>query len=188
MGIVEFLPDNDIIDGCIRGERKYQKALYDKFSGKMFAVCLRYSADSNKAEDMMQDGFIKVFRNIEKFRREGSFEGWIRRIFVNSCIENLRKKTTLYAIQETTIANVEYNETNAFENLKADDLLKMISELATGYRTVFNLYAIEGYSHKEIGEMLNISEGTSKSQLARARYLLQQKLAETSKSLLSVAK
>jgi RNA polymerase sigma-70 factor (ECF subfamily) len=188
MKTADFLPDDEIIDGCLRGERKFQKALYDKFSGKMFAVCLRYAADFNKAEDLMQDGFIKVFRNIEKFRREGSFEGWIRRIFVNSCIESFRRNTTLYAIQETNVKSMEYNDTGALEKLKMEDLLKMVSELSTGYRTVFNLYAIEGYSHKEIGEMLNISEGTSKSQLARARYLLQQKIAESSKSLLSVAK
>jgi RNA polymerase sigma-70 factor (ECF subfamily) len=183
----DFLSDDAIIEGCLRGDRKYQKALYDKYSGKMFAVCMRYAGEISKAEDLMQEGFIKVFRNIEKFRKEGSFEGWIRRIFVNSCIESFRRNTTMYAIQETNAKNLEYAEANALENLKMEDLLKMVSELSAGYRTVFNLYAIEGYSHKEIGEMLNISEGTSKSQLARARYLLQQKIAEKSKSTMRIA-
>ena len=174
--------DREIIDGCIRGERKFQKALYEKFSAKMFSVCLRYAADSNKAEDLMQDGFIKVFRNIEKFRGEGSFEGWIRRIVVNSCIEHFRKNTMLYAIQETEVKSYEYYEQNALENLKQEDIMKMVNELSNGYRTVFNLYVVEGYTHKEIGELLNISEGTSKSQLARARYLLQQKISNTTAS------
>lgn len=188
MPITDFLDDNEIIDGCLQGDRKFQKALYNKFSGKMFAVCLRYAADVNQAEDLMQDGFIKVFRNIEKFRREGSFEGWIRRIFVNSCIEKIRKKSILYAIQDTNIKHVEYNEKSVVEHLKAEDLLKLVNKLATGYRTVFNLYAVEGYSHKEIGEMLGITEGTSKSQLARARYLLQQKLEELSNTEINIAK
>ncbi len=181
------LNDKEIIQGCINGDRKFQKALYEKFSGKMFAVCMRYAGESNKAEDLMQDGFIKVFRNIEKFRCEGSFEGWIRRIFVNSCIEHYRRNTTLYAIQEADVKSYEYYDHNALESLKQEDIMKMVGELSNGYRTVFNLYVVEGYTHKEIGEMLNISEGTSKSQLARARYLLQQKIANTAQPAISEA-
>ncbi len=185
MNFSQQLSDSDIITGCINGDRKFQKALYEKFSGKMFAVCMRYAGEYTKAEDLMQDGFIKVYRNIEKFRGEGSFEGWIRRIVVNACIEHFRKKTTLYAIQETDVKSYEYYDHNALESLKQEDIMKMVSELSNGYRTVFNLYVVEGYTHREIGEMLNISEGTSKSQLSRARFLLQQKIANTSQPVLS---
>ncbi len=168
----------EIIEGCIKGERKFQELLYHTFSSKMFAVCLRYSNEYAGAEDLLQDGFIKVFKNIDKFRSEGSFEGWIRRIFVNNSIEYFRKKANLYVVQETEALTYEYYDDNAIQKLMKEDLMKIIQSLSTGYRTIFNLYVIEGYSHKEIGEMLNITEGTSKSQLARARYLLQKKVAE----------
>jgi RNA polymerase sigma factor (sigma-70 family) len=168
----------DIVAGCIRGERKYQELLYNTYSSKMFAVCLRYASEYAGAEDLLQDGFVKVFRNIEKFRGEGSFEGWIRRIFVNNSIEYFRKKANMYVVQETEALTYEYYDDNAINKLMKEDLMKIIQGLSVGYRTIFNLYVIEGYSHKEIGEMLNITEGTSKSQLARARYLLQKKIAE----------
>jgi RNA polymerase sigma factor (sigma-70 family) len=178
MAAYELPSDQEIIAGCIRCERRFQKALYDRFSSKMYSVCMRYAGDSNKADDLMQEGFIKVYKNIGKFRGEGSFEGWVRRIFVNACIEQFRKNTTLYAIQETEVKGYEYYGDNALEQLKEEDILKMVSELSPGYRTVFNMYVIEGFAHKEIGEMLDISEGTSKSQLARARYLLQRKITD----------
>jgi len=170
--------EEQIIAGCIKGERKFQEALYHTFSSKMFSVCLRYANEYAGAEDLLQDGFVKVFKNIEKFRSEGSFEGWIRRIFVNNSIEYFRKKANMYVVQETEALTYEYYDDNAVQKLMKDDLIKIIQSLSVGYRTIFNLYVIEGYSHKEIGEMLNITEGTSKSQLARARYLLQKKVAE----------
>jgi len=127
----------------------------------------------------LQEGFVKVFKNVEKFRGEGSFEGWVRRIFVNTAIEHYRKQVNLYALHDTEAKGYEYYEGNALETLKHQDILRMIQKLSDGYRTVFNLYVIEGFSHKEIGDMMGISEGTSKSQLARARYLLQKMITET---------
>ncbi|MCS6934288.1 MAG: RNA polymerase sigma factor [Chitinophagales bacterium] len=170
--------EQQIREGCVRGERKFQQMLYDMFSPKMFAVCLRYAPDYNTAQDLLQEGFVKVFRNIERFRGDGSFEGWVRRIFINTAIEHFRKQTNLYAIHDSDVKGFEYYHQSALESLKEQDILNMIQQLSDGYRTVFNLYVIEGYSHKDIGEMLGISEGTSKSQLARARYLLQKMITE----------
>jgi RNA polymerase sigma-70 factor (ECF subfamily) len=170
--------DSAIIAGCVKGERKYQEMLYHRYSSKMFAVCMRYANEYAGAEDMMQEGFIKVFKNIEKYRGEGSFEGWLRRIFINTSIEQYRKKSNMYVVQETEALTYEYYEDNAVEKLMKDDLVKVIQTLSTGYRNIFNLYVIEGYSHREIADMMGISEGTSKSQLARARYILQRKLSE----------
>src|ERR1700722_2906257 len=174
--------ESDIIQGCVNGERKFQQILYNTFSGKMFSVCLRYSNEYNSAQDLLQEGFVKVFRNIEKFRSEGSFEGWVRRIFVNTAIEHYRKQVNMYALHDSEVKYYEYYEENALETLKHQDIMKMIQKLSDGYRTVFNLYVVEGYSHKEIGDMLGISEGTSKSQLARARYLLQRMIMENAES------
>ncbi|MCW3125719.1 MAG: polymerase, sigma-24 subunit, subfamily [Bacteroidetes bacterium] len=170
--------EQELIAGCITGDRKFQELLYHTYSSKMFSVCLRYANEYSAAEDLLQEGFVKVFKNIEKFRSEGSFEGWIRRIFVNNSIEHFRKKANLYVVQETEALTYEYYDDNALQKLMKDDLMKLIQSLSSGYRTIFNLYVIEGYSHKEIGEMLGVTEGTSKSQLARARYLLQKKIAE----------
>lgn len=163
----------------MKGDRKFQQVLYNMFSSKMFAVCLRYANDYNSAQDLLQEGFVKVFRNIEKFRSEGSFEGWVRRIFVNTAIEHYRKQVNLYALHDSETKMYEYYDGNALETLKHEDIMKMIQKLSDGYRTVFNLYVVEGYSHKEIGDMMGISEGTSKSQLARARYLLQKMITDT---------
>lgn len=166
------LTDETLIQQSAAGDRRAQKLLYDRYSSKMFGVCLRYAQDYQNAEDILQEGFVKAFRNMEKFRFEGSFEGWLRRIMVNTAIEMHRRKNHLYPLVEVENTDIELIEENAVSMLAADDLMNMISSLSPGYRTVFNLYAIEGYSHKEIAEQLNISEGTSKSQLARARYIL----------------
>jgi RNA polymerase sigma factor (sigma-70 family) len=166
----------DLINGCIACKRKYQEALYAKFSAKMFAICLRYASDYHSAEDILQDAFIKVYKNMHKFRHEGSFEGWLRRIFVNTAIEHYRKSVTMYPILEVNNSSYDIMNDNTIDNLAAADLMKVVQSLSPGYRTVFNLYVIEGYSHKEIAKMLEVSEGTSKSQLARARYLLQKKV------------
>lgn len=171
--------EEQIRQGCVKGDRKFQHLLYNMFSSKMFAVCLRYTNEYNAAQDLLQEGFVKVFKHIDKFRGEGSFEGWVRRIFVNTAIEHYRKQVNLYALHDGEKGNYEYYEENALETLKHQDILKMIQKLSDGYRTVFNLYVIEGFSHKEIGDMMGISEGTSKSQLARARYLLQKMITES---------
>ena len=167
------ISDKELIKGCIACKRKYQERLYAKYAPKMFSVCLRYAKGYHNAEDILQEGFIKVYRNIGRFRSEGSFEGWLRRIFVNTAIEHYRRSKPMYPILEVNNSQYDVIDNNVIENLAAQDLMKMVQKLSPGYRTVFNLYVIEGYSHKEIGKMLNISDGTSKSQLARARYLLQ---------------
>lgn len=176
---MQNLSEPDIIQGCIAGKQLHQQALYHRFASKMFAVCLRYATDYHTAEDLLQEGFIKVFTHIQRFRNEGSFEGWVRRIFINTAIEHYRRSVHLYPILDN-LANTHTPEVSeeAFHKLAADELITMVQTLSPGYRTVFNLYALEGYSHKEISEMLGITEGTSKSQLARARYLLQKKLEE----------
>lgn len=171
--------EEQIREGCVKGDRRYQQMLYNMFSAKMFSVCLRYANEYNSAQDLLQEGFVKVFKNIEKFRGEGSFEGWVRRIFVNTAIEHYRKQVNLYALHDSEAKGYEHYDGNALETLKHEDIMKMIQKLSDGYRTVFNLYVVEGFSHKEIGDMMGISEGTSKSQLARARYLLQKMITET---------
>ena len=166
----------EIIKGCVAGKEEAQSALYKKFSAKMYAVCLRYSGNEEDAKDILQEGFIKVFQKIKQYKGTGSFEGWIRRIIVNTALLKYRDKHFLHTIadDEKSVAH-EYGE-NILDSLSVQDLLSMVKELSPQYRTVFNLFAIEGYSHKEISELLNISEGTSKSNLARARGILQQKI------------
>jgi RNA polymerase sigma factor (sigma-70 family) len=168
--------DHDLIEGCLLGNPVMQKKLYDKYAPKMYGICLRYAANSEDAKDILQDGFVKVFVNLGKFLSTGSFEGWMRRIFVNTAIEHYRRKNQLYAISENQEENIPNQEVSALDALEAEDIIRLISELPNGYRTVFNLFAVEGYSHKEIATMMNISEGTSKSQYARAKAWLQEKI------------
>ncbi|HEY8387187.1 MAG TPA: RNA polymerase sigma factor [Parasegetibacter sp.] len=150
-----------------------QSELYQRFAPKMYGVCLRYASQPDDAQDILQEGFVKVFRNIDRFRMEGSFEGWIRRIMVNTAIEFFRRKNHLQPIGEREEQTLDSDYTDALDHLAEKDILTLIRQLSPGYRTVFNMYVIEGYSHKEIAEMLGINEGTSKSQLARAKGLLQ---------------
>lgn len=168
--------DHDLIEGCLLGNPFMQKKLYDKYAPKMYGICLRYATNSEDAKDILQDGFVKVFTNLSKFKAAGSFEGWMRRIFVNTAIEHYRKKNQLYAISEHQEEQIPDQVFSALDELAADDIIRLISELPNGYRTVFNLFAVEGYSHKEIATMMNISEGTSKSQYARAKAWLQEKI------------
>jgi len=165
--------ESDLIEGCIQGDRKMQYELYERFSPKMYGVCLRYAANAEEAEDILQEGFIKVFKKIGSFRGDGSFEGWIRRIFVNTAIEHFRKKTYLQPITEQEENSIEGKFISVLDNLAEKDIIKLIQQLSPGYRTVFNMYVVEGYTHKQIAEALNISEGTSKSQLSRAKLILQ---------------
>jgi RNA polymerase sigma-70 factor (ECF subfamily) len=139
---------------------------------------MRYANNADDAQDLLQEGFIKVFRNLEKFRAEGSFEGWVRRVFVNTSIEHFRRKHTVNSITEKEESVIEDADITALDNLAEKDIINLVQELSPGYRTVFNMYVIEGYSHKEIGNILGISEGTSKSQLARAKAILQKKVQE----------
>lgn len=149
-----------------------QELLYNRFSPKMYSVCLRYSGNAEDARDLLQEGFIKIFKNLSKYRGDGSFEGWIRRIFVNTSIEHFRKKVYLQDVTETQERTLEDKEWNVLDELAEKDIMKMIHQLSPGYKAVFNMHVIEGYSHKEIAEILGINEGTSKSQLARAKMVL----------------
>jgi len=164
------------IEGCKVNDPKSQEGLYLALASKMMAVCLRYTNSQFDAEEILQTGFIKVFKNINQFAGAGSFEGWIRRIMVNTAIESCRNRTHFQSLGD--INEVEFSNAHSFEidQLEVSDLLKLIQSLADGYRLVFNMYAIEGYSHKEIAEKLNISESSSKSQLSRARMRLQKKI------------
>ena len=167
------ISESDLIKGCLNGDRRMQEHLYQRFSPKMYAVCLRYAGKAEDAQDILQDGFVKIFKNLHMYRGDGSFEGWIRRIFVNTAIEHYRRQVNLYPVTENHENLLETKELSAFDSLSMKDLMKIIQELSPGYRTVFNLYVVEGYSHKEIAEIVGISEGTSKSQLARAKGVLQ---------------
>jgi RNA polymerase sigma-70 factor (ECF subfamily) len=168
-----MIPDSDLIVGCMEGNRKMQYELYQRFAPKMYGVCLRYAANAEEAEDILQEGFIKVFRKLDSFRSEGSFEGWIRRIFVNTSIEHFRRKNYLQPITEREEATVEGKYLSVLDELAERDIIGLVQQLSPGYRTVFNMYVVEGYTHKEIADSLGISEGTSKSQLSRAKLILQ---------------
>ena len=170
------LTENQLIAGCIKGERNCQRELYNMFSAKMFSVCLRYSKNQMDAEDILQEGFIKLFNNLEKFRGEGSFDGWVRRIFANTAIEHLRRKNLNTIGGEGLENTVVDKQQNALDNLYEKDLVNCSRTLSEGYKTVFNLYAIEGLSHKEIALQLGITESTSKAQFSRAKALVRSRL------------
>lgn len=171
--------ETEWIEGAKSGDRRSQKAIYDMLSGKMYAVCLRYMGDSDAAQDILQDGFVTLFSKLDSYSGEGSFEGWARKIFVNTALMSLRKKDALKGSEDIEMARtITSDDPTVFEKIGYKDLLKLVAALPTGFRTVFNMYVIEGYSHKEIGEELGISETTSRSQLQRARVLLQSKIKE----------
>jgi RNA polymerase sigma factor (sigma-70 family) len=172
--------ETDLITDCLAGKRNAQEALYKKYSSKMLAICLRYLSDKAEAEDAMINGFVRVFSQLENFRQEGSFEGWIRRIVVNEALAMLRKKSKMY-LEPAESADYHADYQIEEKHLEAEELLAMVQQLPTGYRTVFNLYAIEGYSHKEIADLLGITESTSKSQLNRARNMLKNAIEKTEK-------
>jgi RNA polymerase sigma-70 factor (ECF subfamily) len=171
--------EQQLTEGCRKGNRLAQKELYDTYSRKMMGVCLRYVSDRETARDLLQDGFVKVFTNIDAYSGEGSLEGWMRKIFVNCALEYLRKTDILreaVALDDTT--GLSHPGYSVISEMAAGELLELVEELPTGFRTVFNLFAIEGFSHKEIGEMLGITESTSRSQYTRAKQLLQHKINE----------
>ena len=167
------ITESDLLRGCMEGNRRMQEELYRRFSPRMYAVCLRYAGNAEEAEDILQEGFIKIFKKLDSFRSEGSFEGWVRRIFVNTAIEHFRRKRYLMPVTEKEENTIEGKYTSVLDELAEKDILALVQELSPGYRTVFNMYVVEGYTHKEIADILNISEGTSKSQLSRAKVILQ---------------
>lgn len=168
----------DMINGCIDGKRSSQKMLYDRFASKMLGVCMRYAKDRAEAEDMLQEGFIKVFLNIARFKNEGSFEGWIRRIMVFTAINFFKQRSRKFQEDLDRENHDAVFEEDVVDKISAKEIIALVQQLPEGYRVIFNLYAIEGYTHKEIGDMLGIATGTSKSQYARARASMQQLLAK----------
>jgi len=173
------LPEiKNIINGCLNGNRRDQELLYRRHAPKLYAVCLQYSGNDEEARDILQEGFIKIFENLTHYKYEGSFEGWMRRIIVNTALERFRSRHNLYRVDDIDqIPEPDAEPDNEdYAGLEAVDLMEIIRELPPKYRMVFNLFAIEGYSHKEISQIVNISEGTSKSNLARARIILQRRV------------
>lgn len=177
------MTDEELVKGCVDNKAIAQKSLYERFSRKMYGVCLRYTDDKDEAQDILQNGFIKVFENIETFKATGSLEGWIRRIMVNTALNHYRQDKASRLKVDLDSVDYMLEGTDGVEGqLDAKELLKVIQTLPAGFRAVFNMFAIEGYSHKEIAEQLNISEGTSKSQYSRARAYLQKLLTDEKKS------
>lgn len=172
------LSDQELVHGCLREDRKSQEALYARYCRRMYAVCLRYARHQLEAQDLLQDGWVKVFDKLRDFRMEGSLEGWIRRVMVTTCISQYRKKAfqqERFGLEHLPEGSVE---PLAVDTLGEHELLKMVSELPDGYRVVFNLFAIEGFDHAEIAGMLGCGESTSRSQLAKARRMLQDRIAQ----------
>lgn len=164
------MTEQDLIRGCVNGDRLAQKTLYDQYSGVLFGICRRYLRRTEDAEDVLLDTFYKIFANIKKYSGTGSFEGWMKRIAINQSLMFLRKRKTLHLTIETVNQPIHHDLTE--EHLYEKDLLKLLDHLPAGYRTVFNLYVVEGYKHREIAEILGISINTSKSQLIQAKNKL----------------
>ncbi len=165
-----------LINGCLAGDALCQRQLFDLYAGKMMTVCLRYATDQMEAEDLLMESFVKVYRYMHQYKFEGSFEGWMRRIVVNTALKKLQKKK-LYFEEIKPEKVSDHSDASAYMHLGEKELLDLIRELPDGYRIVFNLFVIEGYNHDEIAEMLHIQPGTSRSQLVKARKLLQQKIS-----------
>ena len=165
---------NELVKQCAKNDRKAQKEIYQLFAGKLFSICLKYSKNKQEAQDNFQDGFITIFDKIGQFKFKGSFEGWLKRVMVNTILLKYRNRNVLNIVTEEipdeVIVDIDDDE------VSLDFLLNLIQELPDRYRMVFNLYVLDGFSHKEISKMLHIAEGTSKSNLARARAILKQKI------------
>lgn len=177
-----IVTEQELIKGGIRKNPQCQQEIFRRHAGKMLALCLRYARHQMEAEDMLQDAFVKVFEHLHTFEGKGAFEGWIRRIVVNTALKHLSKRRIVpESIEETGQHADLFEEPGVYSDLAVEDLLRLIANLPEGYRVVFNLYAVEGYSHKEIGELLNIQESTSRSQLVKARRILQEKILDMKK-------
>ena len=175
-----FGAEPNLVTECIKNNRLAQKEMYERLSSRMFAVCLRYIGDRETAKDVLQDGFIQLFSKLKQFKGDGSFEGWARRLFINTALMQIRKSDILKSAQdiETPKIDLPHIEGGAIELLEAKALMELISQMPIGFRTVFNMYAIEGFTHQEIAKALDITEGGSRSQLSRARIWLQERLSK----------
>lgn len=165
-------------EGCLQNDRKQQELLYKTLAPKMMAVCMRYANDKDEAQDILQEGFIKMFNNADKYRGDGNLEGWIRRIMVHTAISRYRKLKPMVLVEDMAESHMNISTSCNANNLELKDLLKLIQQLPKVYRSVFNLYAVEGYSHQEIGNTLGISELLSRTTLYRARNILKEKLSQ----------
>lgn len=171
--------DLQLIESCIKGDRTSQKVIYDRLAPRMLPLCMRYVGDRVLAEDVLQDGFITLFMRLDSYKGDGSFEGWARRIFVTTALMELRKKDVLKMSDELdTVRGMKTDLPSQGQNIGYKELMKLVMQLPTGFRAVFNMYAVEGYSHKEISDILGISESTSRTQLSRARICLQNMIKE----------
>lgn len=178
-GNIDRNNDDVLLQGCLKHDRKAQRALYEKYSSRMFSVCLRYSGSREDAMDLLQEGFITVFTKIDTFTSSGSLEGWLRRIFVNTALMKLRRNDVLKdAADVVTVAREAVSTEDVLSGISRKDIMRMISEMPEGFRTVFNMSVMDGFTHPEIAKALGISEGTSRSQLSRARMWLQERLRE----------
>jgi RNA polymerase sigma-70 factor (ECF subfamily) len=178
-----MLIDEAIIEGCIAGKRSAQSALYRQFSSVMMAVCIRYAQNQDEAEDILQEAFLKIFQNINTYRNEGSFEGWMKRIIINHALNYYRRNRKMPFLEDIAHINerdIQDQDESAISHIpvSAEQLVVLIQKLPPGYRMVFNMYVFEEYSHREISQALNISENTSKTQLLKARKMLRRKLTE----------
>ncbi len=172
------MTEEELLKGCLEERQECQRELYKRFAGKMMVVCLRYAKDRLEAEDMLQDGFIKIFDNIGRFKREGSLEGWVRRIMVNTALNKIRGNKMKFEDLDAGNEVFVNEEANAVERLSELSILNLINQLPNGYKIVFNMFAIEGFSHKEIADQLGIEEASSRSQYAKARKYLQNKITK----------
>jgi len=173
----EYSNEKEVIEGCVKRDSRAQRILYDSYSSRLFTVALRYAGDRERAKDILHDGFITVFEKIGSYNGSGSFEGWLRRIFVNTALMALRKADVLKNCGELNSVAGEFSSNpSALDEISSKELLKVISSMPDGFRMVFNMFAIEGYSHQEIAQELNISESSSRSQLSRARGWLQERI------------
>ncbi|NNL93015.1 MAG: sigma-70 family RNA polymerase sigma factor [Saprospiraceae bacterium] len=171
------LTTEEIIDGCRRGQAVSQRALVDQFSASLFSVCLRYIGSESKSKDVLQESFIRIFKSFKNFdSSKGSLQGWMRKITVNMALKTIEKEKIKFSPLSVDFNNSMSVEPSALHNMEADDLLKVVQTLPDGYRQVFNLSVIEGYSHKEIAQMLDIQEVSSRSNLSRAKQILRNKL------------
>ncbi|GAA4363419.1 RNA polymerase sigma factor [Hymenobacter saemangeumensis] len=172
-----FLSEDELVAECRLGNPRAQRVLYDRLSGKMLAVCKRYLRSTEDAEEVLMLGFVKVFRGLEQYRHEGSLTGWVRRIMTNTALSYLRSQRPQHVDIEESTACLTPVAAMAETDLAAADIMRMVEKLPNGYRKIFSMYAVEGYSHVEISNLLGISEGTSKSQFSKARAYLQRQLA-----------
>ncbi|MFT5876665.1 MAG: RNA polymerase sigma factor (sigma-70 family) [Dokdonia sp.] len=176
------MTDSELVKACLENNARAQKALFEMYSPKFMGVCLRYAQNQDEANDMLQDGFIKIFQKLKSYSGSGSFGGWMHRTIVNTCLDTLRKnKKFKFSVEIEHAEGQVFTSDTALSDIRTKELMQLVQRLPDGYRVVFNMFAIEGYGHKEIAEKLGVTENTSKSQYRKARFWLQKELIELDK-------